>query len=219
MMPWPERFAFTAIEGPIGVGKTSLAKRLAEHAGAQLVLEEPMDNPFLARFYADPRSAALPTQLHFLFQRTRQMQAFQQTDLFAPRRMADFLLDKDRLFAQLTLDDDELALYDMVYEKLAIDVARPDLVVYLQADVPTLLARIRRRGIDYEQRIDADYLARLSERYARFFHHYAGSPLLIVNTSHVDLSRGDEPLRGLLDQITALRQGKRFYNPAGDAPL
>ena len=175
-----------------------------------------MDNPFLERFYADPRGAALPTQLHFLFQRARQCQEMRQADLFQSARVADFILAKDRLFAQLTLDDDELKLYEMVYEKLAIDAPVPDLVVYLQASVESLLGRIRERGIHYELTITADYLARLSEAYTRYFHHYSHSPLLIVNTDNANLARDDDAYGQLLTQLEALRSGRRFYNPTGE---
>ena len=209
-----DRFRYVVIEGPIGVGKTSLARRLAQSYGCELVLEEPMDNPFLERFYADPRGAALPTQLHFLFQRARQAQEMRQSDLFAPSRVSDFLLAKDRLFAQLTLDDDELNLYEMVYDRLSLDASSPDLVIYLQASIDALLERIRQRNIDYELTITADYLARLSESYTRFFHHYDDSPLLMVNTDNANLAHDDEAYERLLQQIESLHSGRRFYNPA-----
>lgn len=208
-------YRYVVIEGPIGVGKTSLANALAGYASAELVLEKPMENPFLERFYKDPRGAALPTQLHFLFQRARQCQAMRQADMFAPLRVSDFLLDKDRLFAQLTLDDDELRLYEMVYEKLAIDAPQPDLVIYLQAAVPTLMQRVKTRGIEYEQSISERYLSRLSDAYARFFHHYNVAPLLIVNTDNADFANDPVHFRGLLEQISRLRSGRRFYNPSG----
>lgn len=219
MSDWPDRFVYTAIEGPIGVGKTSLATRLAERTGAELVLEQPMENPFLARFYEDPRGAALPTQLHFLFQRARQCQDMRQSDLFAPNRVSDFMLEKDRLFAQLNLDNDELALYDMVYDKLAIDAPPPDLVIYLQADVATLKDRIETRGIAFEQSISEDYLRRLSDAYTRFFHHFSAAPLLMVNTERSNFASSDKAVDGLVRQLDGLKRGRRFYNPAGDLPL
>lgn len=207
------QFRYVVIEGPIGVGKTSLARRLAASFECELVLEQPMDNPFLERFYNDPRGTALPTQLHFLFQRARQCQEMRQSSLFEPGRVADFLLAKDRLFAQLTLDDDELNLYEMVYEKLAIDAPVPDLVIYLQASIDSLLARIRQRGIDYEMSITGDYLARLSEAYTRYFHHYDDSSLLIVNTENANLADDESAYRLLVEQLATVHSGRRFYNP------
>ena len=144
---------YIAVEGPIGVGKTSLARRLAASFGADLMLEEAEDNPFLERFYRDPRRYSLPTQLYFVFQRVRQYEAMRQTDMFEPVRVTDFLLDKDKLFAQLNLDDDELRLYELVFDKLAVDAPTPDLVIYLQAPVDVLLRRVAQRGINYEQAI------------------------------------------------------------------
>lgn len=216
---WPDHYRYVVIEGPIGVGKTTLARAMAAYGDAELLLEQPMENPFLERFYIDPKGAALPTQLHFLFQRARQCQEMRQSDLFEPLRVSDFMLEKDRLFAQLNLDDDELTLYEMVYEKLAIDSPKPDLVIYLQADVATLMARIRKRGIDYEQRITEDYLRRLCDAYARYFHHFSRAPLLIVNTNNASLVDDDAQFEQFLAQIQALRSGRRFYNPSGDLPL
>lgn len=167
---------FIVVEGPIGVGKTTLARRLAETFGSELLLEGADENPFLERFYQDPRSAALPTQLFFLFQRARQLQAFRQNDLFSPVRVADFLMQKDRLFARLTLDDDELQLYEQAYEHLTPDIPVPDLVIYLQAPANVLLERIRRRKRSYEQQFSADYLQRVVEGYTQFFHQYADAP-------------------------------------------
>ena len=163
---------FIAVEGPIGVGKTSLAKRLCDSLSAQPVLEQAAQNPFLERFYRNPRAGALPVQLYFLLQRAQQLTALKQADLFAPVRVADYLLEKDRLFARVTLDDAEYALYEQVYAKLDVQAPKPDLVVYLQAPVDVLLERIARRGVDYEQYIDRGYLERLNEAYARFFHEF-----------------------------------------------
>src|SRR5688572_3038521 len=171
---------YVVVEGPIGVGKTSLARRLAKSFGSELILEQADENPFLERFYRNPKSAALQTQLFFLFQRTRQLEDIRQHDLFDTVRVADYLIDKDRLFARLTLDDEEYALYDQIYERLATDMPVPDLVIYLQAPVDILLERIARRGIRYEQKIEREYLEKLQETYARFFHAYNVSPLLIV---------------------------------------
>ena len=213
------RYRYVVVEGPIGVGKTTLSRRLAASFECDLLLEQPFDNPFLERFYADPKNAALPTQLHFLFQRARQCQEMRQADLFEPVRVADFLLAKDRLFAQLTLDDDELNLYEMVYEKLAIDAPVPDLVIYLQASVPVLMSRVARRGIEFERQISEDYLSRLSETYTRYFHHYSDSPLLIVNTDRADFAQGDANYRQLLEQIQRLGRGRHYFNPATPPPL
>ena len=209
---------YIAVEGPIGVGKTTLAGRLAKSFDADLVLEEPQDNPFLERFYRDPRRYSLPTQLYFIFQRARQYQAMRQADMFEPVRVTDFLLEKDRLFAQINLDDDELALYDLVYEKLAIDAPVPDLVIYLQAPSEVLLRRIAARGIDYEQGITREYMERVSDAYTRSFHHYDRSSVLIVNTGQIDLVNTDSGYATLLDQLSGLRPGRHFFNP-GPAEL
>lgn len=205
---------YIAIEGPIGVGKTSLALRLAETLQFDLVLERAEENPFLERFYRDPVANALPTQLHFLFQRARQAQEMRQPDLFAGGRVADFLLDKDRIFARLTLPDEEYRLYDQVYQGLALDAPTPDLVVYLQAPVEVLLERVQRRGIPYEQAVRADYLRRLSEAYMDFFHRYDAGPLLIVNAALIDPVRREDEFRDLLNRIQAMEGGRQYYNPA-----
>lgn len=207
---------YIVIEGPIGVGKTSLATRLADSLGADLVLERPEENPFLPRFYEDERSAALPTQLHFLFQRSRQVQEMRQADLFGSTRVSDFMLEKDRLFAQMNLDPHELELYEMVYEKCAMDAPSPDLVVYLQAPANVLLERVGRRGNDYEKTMDYDYLARLAETYARFFHDFDQAPLLIVNAVAIDPVNNDEDYEQLLQQILAVKRGRHYFNPGSD---
>lgn len=202
------------IEGPIGVGKTSLARRLALEFGSDPVLEQAEDNPFLERFYRNPRAGALPAQLFFLFQRARQLEDLKQQDLFSSSvRVSDYLLDKDRLFARLTLDDEEYALYDQVHTRLAIDSPRPDLVVYLQAPVDVLMERIARRGIRYEALIERSYLERLMAAYARFFHDYDASPLLIVNAANVDFVGNDQDYAQLLRQIRGIRRGRHFFNP------
>ena len=207
----PQRFI--VIEGPIGVGKTSLARRLAQATAADLVLERADENPFLERFYREPKSAALPAQVFFLFQRARQLQALRQQDLFAPRRVADYLLAKDRLFARVTLDDEEFALYDQVYGRVAVEAPRPDLVVYLQAPVEVLLERIVRRGIAYEQSITRDYLERLLEAYTGYFHRYDGSPLLIVNAAEIQPADNDLDFTELLDVIRRTVRGRHYYHP------
>jgi deoxyguanosine kinase len=209
-----ERPAYIIVEGPIGVGKTSLARRLASTFESDLLLEGDGENPFLERFYEDPRSGALPAQLFFLFQRTRQLQAMRQADMFQPVRVADFLMEKDRLFAELTLDAEELKLYEQVYSHLVVDTPVPDLVIYLQAPVDVLLKRIARRGIAYERRIDAGYLRRLSEAYARLFLYYEAAPLLIVNAAHIDLVDNDEDYEALVEQVQATRSGRHYFNPS-----
>jgi deoxyadenosine/deoxycytidine kinase len=207
----PQRYI--VIEGPIGVGKTSLARRLAGTLEAQLVLEQDAQNPFLERFYKNPKSGALPAQLFFLFQRAQQLGALQQQDLFAPRRVADYLFEKDRLFAGLTLDQAEMALYEQVASRLAVDPPKPDLVVYLQAPVETLLQRIARRGIGYENAIDAIYLTRLNDAYARFFHEFDAAPLLIVNAASIDPVQNQADYDELVGAIRRMRKGRMYYNP------
>jgi deoxyguanosine kinase len=204
---------FIAIEGPIGVGKTSLARKVAASLDCDLVLERAEENPFLERFYRDPVNAALPTQLYFLFQRARQIQEMRQSDLFAPVRVSDFLLEKDRLFAQLTLSDDEFWLYEQVYKQLSIDAPLPDLVVYLQAPVEILLERVQRRGIAYEKNIQADYLTRLSDAYMQFFYRYDHAPLLIVNAESIDPVNNTQDYQLLLDRIMSAGPGREFFNP------
>ena len=205
------------VEGPIGVGKTSLAHRLAHSFGSELILEQADENPFLERFYRNPRSAALQTQLFFLFQRTRQLEDIRQHDLFDKVRVADYLLDKDRLFAQLTLDEEEFALYEQVYARLSVDAPAPDLVIYLQAPVDVLLERIERRGIRYEQKIERSYLERLQEAYARFFHGYDAAPLLIVNAAQADFAGDARDYGQLLEQVLKIRRGRHYYNPLKSA--
>lgn len=204
---------YVVVEGPIGVGKTSLARRLAKSFGSELVLEQGDENPFLERFYRNPRAAAFQTQLYFLFQRARQIQDLRQADLFERVRVADYLLDKDRLFARLTLDDEEFALYEQVYERLAIDAPVPDLVVYLQAPVEILLERIARRGIQYEQIIERRYLERLVESYSRFFLEYDTAPVLMVNASEIDLVGSDADYASLLREVARARKGRHYFNP------
>lgn len=204
---------YIAIEGPIGVGKTSFTQRLAHALNYETVLEAPEVNPFLERFYANRRQAAFQTQLFFLFDRVRQLESLRQGDMFEPVRVADFLLEKDRLFAEINLDPDELTLYEKIYQHLTIDAPRPDLVVYLQAPVPVLLERIQRRGIDYEQKITSAYLDELTEAYARFFHYYESSPLLIVNTTDIDLVNNDHDFDELINFMLTVKSGRHYYNP------
>ncbi|HEX4882204.1 MAG TPA: deoxynucleoside kinase [Porticoccaceae bacterium] len=204
---------FIAIEGPIGVGKTSLARRLAATLNYDTLLESVEDNPFLERFYRDPAANALPTQLHFLFQRTRQIQQLRQGDMFNPLRVADFLLDKDPLFARVTLDDEEFRLYQQVYEQLTVNKPIPDLVIYLQAPPEVLLARIHKRGVAAERTISADYLRRLNEAYTQLFHYYDEAPLLIVNTRDINLADRDSDYRLFVDYLRTVKSGRHYYNP------
>lgn len=204
---------YVTVEGPIGVGKTSLARRLAQSFGSELLLEQDQDNPFLERFYRNPRAAAFQTQLYFLFQRARQIQDMRQHDLFERVRVADYLLDKDRLFARLTLDEEEYALYEQVYARLAIDAPVPDLVVYLQAPVDVLLERIGRRGIPYEQSIERRYLERLVESYARFFLEFEAAPVLIVNAAEIDPVGNEADYAALLAEVVRERRGRHYFNP------
>jgi deoxyguanosine kinase len=210
---------FIVIEGPIGVGKTTLAAKLASTLAAELILERADANPFLERFYRNPRAGALPAQLYFLFQRAQQLAGLKQHDLFAPLRVADYLIDKDRLFARTTLDEEEYRLYEQVYAKLAIEAPQPDLVIYLQAPVDVLLARISRRGIRFEQFIDRGYLERLNDAYARFFHEYDAGPFLIVNAAAIDPVNSERDYEELLAAMRRLRRGRLYYNPMRHAAL
>jgi deoxyguanosine kinase len=208
---------YIVVEGPIGVGKTTLAKRLADSFASELILEQADENPFLERFYRNRRHAALPTQLFFLFQRARQIEQIRQTDLFSPVRIADFLIDKDRLFAELNLDPNELRLYEQVAATLELDPPRPDLVVYLQAPASVLMRRVAGRGIGYEQLIDQDYLERLGEAYARFFYDFDAAPLLIVNAASIDPIHRESDYQELLRTILRIKHGRHFFNPASEA--
>jgi deoxyadenosine/deoxycytidine kinase len=210
---------YVVVEGPIGVGKTTLAKRLAETWGAELVLEQADANPFLERFYRDPVGAALPAQLHFLFQRTQQLAGLRQQDLFASVRVADYLLEKDRLFARVTLEEAEFSLYQQVYARLVTDPPKPDLVIYLQAPVDVLLERISRRRIPMEQLIDRAYLEKLNEAYARFFHDYDDAPLLIVNAATLDPLASDADYAELLGAIDRMGRGRLYFNPLRHAAI
>jgi deoxyguanosine kinase len=210
---------FVVIEGPIGVGKTSLARRLAQTWNSEMILEQAEFNPFLERFYRDPIGAALPAQLHFLFQRTHQLSALRQDDLFATKYVADYLLEKDKLFARVTLDEAEYELYEQVYARMVVDPPRPDLVIYLQAPVDVLLERIARRRIKAEQSIERAYLEKLNEAYARFFHDYDAAPTLIVNAATLDPLANEGDYAELLAAIARMKRGKLYFNPLRDTVL
>lgn len=204
---------FITVEGPIGVGKTSIAKRLSDTFGHQLLLEEAESNPFLPRFYQNRRQAALATQLFFLFQRVQQIQDIRQADLFSPAYVSDFLLQKDYLFAKANLDADELALYERVYERVAIGAPTPDLVIYLQAPVHVLAQRVHRRGISYEQSIDTKYLESLNQAYSQFFLYYDDAPLLIVNAEQIDLVNNEKDYQLFVDYLLTIKSGRHYFNP------
>jgi len=204
---------FIAIEGPIGVGKTSLTKRLAASLNYETFLEAPERNPFLERFYQNRKQAALQTQLFFLFERARQIQDLRQGDMFEPIRVADFLLEKDRLFAEINLDTDEMVLYEKIYQHLTIDAPAPDLVIYLQAPVDVLMERIQLRGISAEQNIERAYLTQLVDAYTHFFHYYERSPLLIVNAADIDLVNSEHDYEQLLGYLKSVTRGRHYYNP------
>lgn len=207
-----ERYRHIVVEGPIGAGKTSLARKLAERFGAMLVLEQPGENPFLERFYREGRRHALPTQLFFLFQRVNQLRDLGQRDLFAQSVSGDFLLDKDPLFARLTLEDDELALYQQIFESLRPQAPVPDLVIYLQAQPDTLVERVRRRGVPMEADISESYLRALVDAYSRFFYHFEGAPLMIVNTEHLNPIERDEDFELLVRQLVEMRGRRGFFS-------
>ncbi len=208
---------YIAIEGPIGVGKTALARRLAASLSADLVLEEVEENPFLERFYRDGRSAALPAQMFFLFARVRQIEKMRQSDLFASTRISDYLFTRDRLFAELNLDAEELKLYDQIVANLKVEPPIPDLVIYLQASVDSLMRRLARRNASYDRFVERGYLERLTEAYARFFHEYADGPLLIVNASQIDPVNNEADYDQLFRQIENTTGGRHFFNPVAAA--
>jgi deoxyadenosine/deoxycytidine kinase len=204
---------YIAVEGPIGVGKTTLARRLAATFNYEVILEDAEQNPFLERFYNNRRQAALATQLFFLFQRAQKIQDLRQSDIFEPVRVADFLVEKDPLFARVNLDPDEYQLYERVYSQLTIDAPSPDLVIYLQAPADVLMTRIEQRGIAHERRIDRAYLEQLNNVYSEFFLYYDGAPLLIVNASAIDLAQGERDYSQLVDYLLDVRSGRHYFNP------
>jgi deoxyguanosine kinase len=207
-----DKYRYIVVEGPIGVGKTTLSQKLAEAFNAQTLLEQPQDNPFLERFYRDASRYALQTQMFFLFQRMNQLRDLAQPDMFNAPIVSDFLLDKDPIFAHLTLSDDELNLYRQLYDHLKPQVAVPDLVLYLQAQPETLVDRVKKRGVAMESGISEVYLYRLCESYTRFFYHYDAAPVLIVNTEHLNPVQNDEDFHLLLTRIQNMRGKREFFN-------
>lgn len=209
---------FIAVEGPIGAGKTTLTKLLANSFGYDTFLEQPSENPFLPDFYVNPSQAALGTQLFFLFQRVKQIQELKQEDIFSSNKVSDFLLDKDKLFAKATLSAEELKLYEQIYNYLSIDLPTPDLVIYLQAETKTLYERVMHRGIEMEKTISFDYLDLLNETYKEFFFDYERSPVLIVNSDYLDLQANKSDynllLGKLLDYFNKPEGTKMYFNPS-----
>ena len=204
---------YIAVEGPIGVGKTTLARRLAQTFNYQVLLEDAHENPFLERFYQNRREAALATQLFFLFQRSQKIADLRQSDIFEPVRVSDFLIDKDPLFARINLDSDEYTLYEKVFRQLTIDAPVPELVIYLQATADRLMERILERGVASERNIDREYLEQINEVYSEFFLYYDAAPLLIVNANEIDLVRGDRDFGQLVDYLLDIRSGRHYFNP------
>jgi deoxyadenosine/deoxycytidine kinase len=209
----PHNLEYIVVEGPVGVGKTSLAGRLADAFGMELLRELPEDNPFLERFYRSREQFALPTQLYFLFQRARQLRTLKQGDLFRPGCVSDFLFEKDRLFASVNLADDEMWLYEQIYAQLRMETPAPDLVIYLQAPIEVLIERINKRDNQYEQQVDIDYLQSLVDAYTQFFYHYNDAPLLIVNAADINLVDNSADFDMLLEHINNTHHGRRFLNP------
>ena len=214
-----QRFRHIVVEGPIGVGKSSLARKLAEHLKAELLLELPEENPFLGRFYDDMPGYAFQTQLFFLFQRAKQMRAIAQPGMFEQAVVSDFLFAKDALFARLTLSDDEHRLYTQMYAQIAPQVGEPDLVIWLQASPATLLQRIRKRAIRMERTIDIDYLQRLGDAYVQYFHSYDGAPVFAVGTEHFNPIERDADFKILLERLANFRGRREFFNAQADSPF
>lgn len=207
------RFPYVVIEGPIGSGKTTLARMLADKFSVELLSEKAEANPFLTRFYQDAQRYALPTQLFFLFQRSRQIEDMAQRDMFGQPTVSDFFLEKDPLFARLNLDDEEYSLYHQIYQHLQLKAPKPDLVVYLQTPVDALMDRIEERNISYEQDMPREYIARLAEAYSEFFHAYDASPLLIVNNEKLNIIKDPEAFNLLIERIGQIKSSREYFNP------
>ena len=203
---------YIAVEGPIGVGKTTLANKLASNLNYDILLEMPIENPFLENSYRNPNQSALAAQLFFLFQRVQQLEELKQKSIFEPVRIADFILEKDRLFAEANLNNEEMRLYDKVYEHITIDAPIPDLVIYLQAPVEVLMARIERRGLKFERYLTQEYLTKINDAYSRFFLDYDKSPVLIINAAEIDFESSEDDLEMLITKITSNPKGKTFIN-------
>jgi deoxyguanosine kinase len=207
-----DKFRYLVVEGPIGAGKTSLARRLGPRLAADLLLEQPAENPFIGRFYQDMARYALPTQLFFLFQRARMIEPLKQPDMFSRPTVADFLLDKDLLFARVTLSGEEFALYHKIYEAMRPQAPAPDLVVYLQAQPAVLAERVRRRAAAFERGLSEEYLALLAESYARFFYHYTAAPVLTVNSENLNFVERDADFELLVSRIRGMRSRREFFS-------
>lgn len=207
------RFPYVVIEGPIGSGKTTLARMLADKFSVELLSEKAEANPFLTRFYQDAQRYSLPTQLFFLFQRSRQIEDMAQRDMFGQPTVSDFFLEKDPLFARLNLDDEEYSLYHQIYQHLQLKAPKPDLVVYLQTPVDALMDRIEERNISYEQDMPREYIARLAEAYSEFFHAYDASPLLIVNNEKLNIIKDPEAFDLLIERIGQIKSSREYFNP------
>ncbi len=209
----PEKYRYIVVEGPIGAGKTSLSQALSEHFQTRLVLEDAEENPFLPKFYRDMRRYALPTQLFFLFQRSQQIQELAQEDLFTNKvTVSDFMLDKDPIFARLTLTDDEYLLYQQIYRQLQPQVPQPDLLIYLQAAPEVLIERVKKRGLAFEKNISETYLADLAQSYSRFFYNYTGAPLLIINSENLNFVDNRQDFELLLERMKNMRGSREFFN-------